>query len=395
MSLNAVSNLEAFRDQISQFFRDALPRDIREKCYNGAPIPKSDHVRWQKILGEKGWLAPSWSAEYGGPGWDSVKRFIFDEEMHVACAPRANLIALDLLGPVLIEFGTEEQKQRFLPGILASDDWWCQGFSESGAGSDLAALSTRAERDGDEYIVNGTKLWTSYAHDADWMFCLCRTSQEEKKQAGISFILIPMSVPGITVSPIRTVGGIHTVNEVVIDNVRVPVTHLVGREGQAWEITRFLLGHERLVGAGLGPSAKLVTAIKHLSGKKMYEGAPLADAPRFIERLASLEIELYTLKCTAYRVLADDAAGRAPGPEVSILKLKGAEIQQNLTELLMEIGGANALGDPSSFADAEASIVPLEEAFLAYQYFDRRKVSIYGGASEIQRNIISKRILKV
>jgi len=390
--LDESPELIAFRQDVREFLRRQIPTDIRERVRAGAPIAKSDHIQWQKVLAKRGWLAPNWDKKYGGPGWDSTRRFVFDEEYHLACAPRANLIGLDLLGPVIIAYGTEDQKQRFLPPILSSDEWWCQGFSEPGAGSDLAALSTRAERDGDHYVISGTKLWTSYAHEADWMICLCRTSREEKKQAGISFILVPVSDPNITVSPIRTLAGVHTVNEVQLDDVRVPVSYLVGAEGQAWEITRFLLGHERLVGAGLGPSAKLVQSIRDLLRRKLREGDELAQDPSFRERLAFLELDLLVLKMTANRVLADEQVGRAPGPEVSILKVKGATLQQDLTELLMEVGGRNALVDPSSAA--VDSGIALEELYLSYQYFDRRKVSIYGGASEVQRNIIARDLLR-
>lgn len=385
-------SLAGFREEVRAFLHDEVPSDIRELVRVGAPVAKADHIRWQKRLAARGWLAANWDREYGGPGWDSARRLIFDEEYHLACAPKANLIGLDLLGPVIIAFGTAEQKARFLPPILASDEWWCQGFSEPGAGSDLAALSTRAERLGDEYVINGTKLWTSYAHEADWMICLCRTSKEEKKQSGISFILVPMDVPGISVSPIITLAGVHTVNEVRLEDVRVPVCCLVGAPGQAWEITRFLLGHERLVGAGLGASAKLIQSVRELIGRKADEPGSLASDPGFRERLALLDIELLALKMTAYRVLADEQVGRAPGPEVSILKVKGAALQQDLTELLMEIGDRSALVDPKS-VNGPCEIA-WEELYLSYQYFDRRKVSIYGGASEVQRNIIARGLLR-
>ena len=384
--------LAEFRREVRTFLDNAVPPDLREMVRVGAPVPKTDHIRWQRRLAAKGWLAPGWDVENGGTGWDPAHRLVFDEEYHLACAPKSNLIGLDLLGPVVIAFGTPEQKARFLPPILSSDEWWCQGFSEPGAGSDLAALSTSAERTRDGYVINGTKLWTSYAHEADWMICLCRTSRSEKKQAGISFILVPMADAGVTVNPILTLAGVHTVNEVRLEDVRVPSSNLVGGEGQAWDITRFLLAHERLVGAGLGPSAKLVQSIGGLlRGRRGQDMAP-ACAAGFRERLAYLEIELLALKLTAHRVLVGEQAGQAPGPEVSILKVRGATLQQDLTELLMEVGGRSALVDPKSVG--HDSGIAFEELYLSYQYFDRRKVSIYGGASEVQRNIIARGLLR-
>lgn len=380
-----------FRLEVRAWLLANLPAELARKVRQGEHVTKAEHVMWQKIQAAKGWLVPSWSAEWGGPGWGPVERFIFDEEAHRAGMPRANLPGIDLLGPVLIAYGTEEQKRELLPRIIDSQDWWCQGFSEPGAGSDLAALSMRAVRDGDDYIVNGTKLWTSHAQNSNKIMCLVRTSTEGPKQAGISFLLIDMEQPGVTVSPIITVGGLHHVNQVVIENVRVPVSNLVGSEGQGWEITRSLLGHERLLGAWIGSSFKFLAELKDLVRREL----PETGYTELRNRIARTEIELTALNMTAYRVLADEIAGKAPGPEVSVLKLKGSEIQQRLTELLVEVAGPLAMIDPQSLTGNVGIMLPDDMAYLNQQAMDRRKMSIYGGAREIQHNIIANRILRV
>jgi len=381
----------AFRLEARAWLAASLPAELARKVRQGEHVTKAEHIEWQKIQAAKGWLVPTWSEEWGGPGWGPVERFIFDEEAHRAGMPRANLPGIDLLGPVLITYGTEDQKRELLPRIITSEDWWCQGFSEPGAGSDLAALSMRALRDGDDYIVNGTKLWTSHAQNSNKIMCLVRTSTEGPKQAGISFLLIDMEQPGVTVSPIITVGGLHHVNQVTIEDVRVPVSNLVGSEGQGWEITRSLLGHERLLGAWIGSSFKFLAELKELVRREL----PETGYAELRTRIARTEIELTALNMTAYRVLADEIAGKAPGPEVSVLKLKGSEIQQRLTELLVEVAGPLAVIDPQSLpADAD-TMLPDDMAYLNQQAMDRRKMSIYGGAREIQHNIIANRILRV
>ena len=289
MNLDIGPDAEALRDEFRAFFAASLPKDLSERTFNGQKVSKGEHQAWQRTLAEKGWLAPSWSREWGGPGWGPVERFIFDEELALAGAPRANIPSIDLLGPVLIEFGTQAQKEYYLPRILSGEDWWCQGFSEPQAGSDLAALQMRAKRDGDDYVVSGTKLWTSWAHMANKIFCLVRTSTEGPKQAGISFLLIDMEQPGVTVNPILTLGGMHAVNEVVIDEVRVPASNLVGKEGGAWDITKFLLGHERLVGAGIGPNMALMRQLKEKLKKPGPDGGPLKEDDAFALRAAEIE----------------------------------------------------------------------------------------------------------
>lgn len=388
MNIAFTPEQERFRAEARAWLAANLPAGLARKVLDGAKVSKAEHLAWQRALGARGWLAPGWPAEQGGAGWGPVERFIFDEEANLAGAPRANMPAIDLLGPVLIAFGTEEQKRRFLPAILRSDDWWCQGFSEPGAGSDLAALSTRAIRDGDDYVVNGTKLWTSHAQVSNWIFCLVRTSIEERKQAGISFLLIHMEQPGVTVGPIVTIGGLHHVNQVTLEDVRVPVANLVGAEGQGWDIAKFLLGHERILGAWIGSSARLLRDLKALTRREA------AGDARLWTRIARVEIELMALRLTAFRVLADEVAGRTPGPEVSVLKLKGSEIQQRLSELQIEAAGPLAAIDPLSLDEADAIALPHDIAYLTQQFLDRRKMSIYGGAREIQHNIIASRILR-
>ena len=386
MDLAIGPEAEALRAEMRAFLAESLPPELARKTLFGEKLSKDEHQRWQRILEKKGWLAPSWSKQWGGTGWGPLERFIWDEESALAGAPRLNIPSLDLLGPVLIAFGTDEQKREHLPRILSGEDWWCQGFSEPQAGSDLAGLQMRAVRDGDDYIVTGTKLWTSWAQMANRIFALVRTSTDGPKQAGISFLLIDMEQSGVTVSPIITIGGMHAVNEVQITDVRVPVSNLVGKEGDAWEITKFLLGHERLVGAGIGPSMALA--------RQLRAKLSASDRDDLALRVAETESDLLALRYTAYRVLADELSGKAPGPEVSVLKIRGGEIQQALTELLMEVGEIEALTHPGSLPKDE-TIVPYEHAYMAQQFFDRRKLTIYGGSSEIQRNIIARRLINV
>ncbi len=392
MDLSIPAEAKALRLEFRAFLAESLPEALSRKTLFGQKLSKAEHQQWQRILQAKGWLAPSWSKQWGGPGWGPLERFLWDEESALAGAPRANIPSLDLLGPVIIEFGTEAQKEYFLPRILSGEDWWCQGFSEPQAGSDLAALKMRAVRDGDHYVVNGTKLWTSWAHMANKIFCLVRTSTDGPKQAGISFLLIDMEQPGIEVNPILTLGGMHAVNEVQITDVRVPVDNLIGKEGDAWTITKFLLGHERLVGAGIGPSLALARQLRAALDRAGADGQPMGSDPILRHRVAEVETDLMALRYTAYRVLADELSGKAPGPEVSVLKIRGGEIQQALTELLMEVTEIQGLAHPLMLPEG---VVPFESAHMSQQYFDRRKLTIYGGSSEIQRNIISRRLLHV
>lgn len=380
---------EAFRAELRAFIEAELDPEVRARVGQGAYVTKPEHQAWQRKLAAKGWLAPNWPKENGGAGWNSVRRFIYDEETALMDTPRGNVAAIDLVGPLVCAFGSEAQKARLLPGILNSDDWWCQGFSEPGAGSDLASLRTKAVRDGDDWIVTGTKLWTSHAHNANWMFALVRTSDHPKKQGGISYLVFPMESPGVSVSPIITLGGVHAVNQVFLDGVRVPSENLLGQEGNAWSMTGYVLGLERLVGAGIGHSQRLLKQLRDL-----MEAGPLASDRAFRDRVAALHTDVLALKYTAHRVLAAEMAGESAGTIVSVLKLKGAAVQQDLAEAIMEAAGPVAALSPR----AEKLDLPLDEAELlwaATTYLDRRKLSIYGGSSEIQRNIVSRRILKI
>ena len=400
MDLNLTAEERAFQDHVRGFLRANIPPAIKRKVDLGLKLVKDDYVVWQRILHGQGWIAPSWPKEYGGPGWSPVQRFLYEEELAAASSPRLITFGLKMLGPVLIEFGTDEQKARFLPRILASEDWWCQGFSEPGAGSDLASLTTRAERDGDHYVVNGQKTWTTLAQYADWIFCLVRTSNEGKKQQGISFLLIDMKTPGVTVRPIKTLDGGQEINDVFLENVRVPVENLVGKENDGWTIAKFLLSHERFGIAGIARSKKQMERVRDIAAKEMKRGCPLIEDARFRERMAEVEIELTALEMTELRLLSEEAAGRKPGPEASILKLKGTQVQQGITELLLEAVGNRAhpfdpsiLEDDWPGADNDGPPVAEHAATVASHYFNWRKASIYGGSNEIQRSIIAKAIL--
>jgi alkylation response protein AidB-like acyl-CoA dehydrogenase len=396
VDLNYTPEEEAFRAEVRAFVRSKLPSDISRKVIENKRLSKEDHVRWQKILYEQGWIAPNWPAEYGGTGWNAVQKHIFEDECAAAGGPRVIAFGVDMVGPVIIAFGSPEQKQRYLPRILSSEDWWCQGYSEPGAGSDLASLKTRAERNGDHYIVNGQKTWNTYGQYADMIFCLVRTSSGGKKQEGISFLLIDMKTPGITVRPIITLEGGHEVNEVWFEDVKVPVENLVGEEGRGWTYAKFLLSHERTGIAGVSRSKRELRYLKHIAAQEQKDGKPLLQDARFRDKVSRLEIDLMALEITDLRVASAEREGRAPGPEASILKIKGTEIQQTLTELMMEAVGPYALPHlPESYGDhwLGERIGPEYAGPLAARYFNYRKVSIYGGSNEIQRNIIAQQIL--
>jgi len=387
---------EAFRDEVRTFIEESYPAEIRTKMENGIKLAREDFVRWQKILHEKGWIAPNWPEKYGGTGWTPMQRHIFDEELGRAQTPMLVPFGLAMVGPVIYTFASEEQKAHYLPRILASEDWWCQGYSEPGAGSDLASLKTRAVRDGDDYIVNGQKTWTTYAQYADWIFCLVRTSTEGKPQEGISFLLIDMKSPGITVKPIRTFDGSAEVNEVFFDDVRVPVANRIGEENKGWTYAKFLLGHERTGIAAVGRSKKQLAKLKEIAAKEMSGGRPLIEDDRFADRIADVELELLGLESVVLNALAEEAKGRPPGPESSLLKIKGTEVQQGLTELLFEaIGPYAAPYVPEALQPGwnEEPIGPDYAMPLAPTYFNWRKASIYGGSNEIQKNIIAKMVL--
>lgn len=384
-----------FREEVRQFFSEHLPKELSEKVRTRRHIKREDAVRWHKILAKKGWIAPGWPVKYGGTGWSSMQRHIWAEEYALAYAPPTLAFGLNLLAPVLLGFASEEQKQHYLPRIYNADDWWCQGYSEPGAGSDLASLKTRAVREGDDYIVNGQKTWTTLGQHADWIFCLVRTSTEGPKQTGISFLLIDMKTPGITVRPIITLDETHEVNEVFFDNVRVPVANLVGEENKGWTYAKYLLGHERTGIAAIGNSKRELNVLKGLALRKQVNGAPLLNDPHFAARIADVEIELMALEMTALSLVADGASSKI-GPEASLLKVKGTEISQAISEMLLEAAGPSGLAFDPAYLNSEIEQCASGDddlAALASHYFNLRKITIFGGSNEVQRNVISKMIL--
>ncbi|MBM0105397.1 acyl-CoA dehydrogenase family protein [Steroidobacter sp. S1-65] len=397
MDLNFTPAELAFRDEVRQFLRDQLPQDIAERVKNGLALRAQDYTRWQKILYQRGWGAPGWPKQFGGPGWGPVEMHIFDEEAAAAGAPRTIPFGLKMVAPVIMAFGSPAQQQRFLPGIISGDVWWCQGYSEPGAGSDLASLKTRAERQGDHYIVNGQKTWNTLGQYADWIFCLVRTDPNApKQQQGISFLLIDMKTPGITVRPIITMDGAHEVNEVWFENVKVPVENRIGEENKGWTYAKFLLGHERTNIAGVGASKRELARLKNIARKETKNGRPLLEDPLFAARVAQVEMDLMALEITNLRALSAESEKRAPGPEASILKIKGTEIQQAISELMMYAVGPYALPfERASIEEGDLHSVagPDYAAPLAANYCNVRKVTIYGGSNEIQRNIIAQMIL--
>ena len=386
----------AFRDEARRFFRTEIPESIRAKLRDGEHLSKEEMVTSQRILNARGWAVPNWPVAWGGQDWSSVQVYLYQDEMQQAYVPSPIAFNTSMVGPVIAQFGSEELKRRFLPRAANADDFWCQGFSEPGSGSDLASLRTRAERKGDKYIVQGQKIWTTLAQYADWIFCLVRTDPGAKAQEGISFLLIDMKSKGITVRPIVTIDGGREVNEVFFDEVEVPADQLVGQENKGWDYAKFLLGNERTGIARVGTSKAKVARIKQLAAMEFVGDAPLLDDPRFRERLAAVEIELKALEVTQLRVVSDERKrekGRQ-NPASSILKLKGSVIQQQLTELMMEVVGPYVMPyQPPDQAQNEPFVGSDYAAAAGPSYFNTRKVSIYGGSNEIQRNIIAKAIL--
>jgi len=398
MDLRFTDEEVAFRDEVRSFFKKNLPENIRRKMVEGKKIGKEDIVAWQRILNKKGWAVPHWAKEWGGTGWSAVKQYIFLDEMQQAPAPSPLQFGVYMVGPVVIAFGNEAQKKKFLPRIANIDDWWCQGFSEPGSGSDLASLKTTAKRVGDHYVVNGQKTWTTLAQYADWIFCLVRTNPDSKKQEGISFLLIDMKSPGVTVRPIQTIDGGREVNEVFFDDVKVPVENLVGEENKGWDYAKFLLGNERFGIARVGLSKERIRRLKELAAIERVGGRPMIEDERFRSKITAVEVELKALEMTQLRVVAAHRNGsKKPDPASSILKIKGSEIQQTISELLFEVVGPYGLPyQPAQIEDDrvnEPPIGPDYAAPLAPTFFNWRKISIYGGSNEIQKNIIAKAIL--
>jgi alkylation response protein AidB-like acyl-CoA dehydrogenase len=391
MDLNYSKEELAFRDEVRTWLEANLPADLRLKGEDGESYTKEELLRWHKILAKKGWVAPAWPKEWGGPDWDVTQRYIFEEECGQAGTPPIVPFGVTMCAQVLLKFGSDAQKERFLPRIYNGDDFWVQGYSEPGSGSDLASLKTRAERKGDKYVVNGQKIWTTMGQHGDWIFCLVRTNLDTKiRQEGISFLLIDMKTPGITVRPLILMDGGHEVNEVFFENVEVPLENLVHEEDKGWTVAKYLLGHERLNTGRIGGSKRELARLKAFAAEQTDgQGKALMDDPRFRDRLSRVEVELMALEITNLRFLDAMRGGRPPGADVSMLKIRGTEIQQALTELMYQAAGpmaapfkATGSQDAVAFDDALAGLAP--------RYANYRKTSIYAGSNEIQRNIIAK-----
>jgi|TARA_R100000005_G_scaffold94816_1_gene73999 hypothetical protein len=380
----------AFRDEVRAFFAEAYDSELQARL-NNLETFKEAVIDWQKRLYRKGWIAPGWPKEYGGTGWNATQKFIYETERSAAGIRDVIPFGLNMVGPVIYAFGNEEQKARFLPGILQSDDWWCQGYSEPGAGSDLASLKTRAVREGDEYVVTGAKIWTSYAQYADWIFCLVRTSNEGKKQNGISFLLIDMKSPGIKVNPIVSIDNHHSLNEVEFNEVRVPVANLIGEQDKGWTYAKALLAHERTAIAGVADSKRSLAETRAFAEREVNGGKSLLSDPLFQKRLSDIEIELMALEFTELRVLATVAAGGAPGAESSMLKIKGTEMQQAVQELRMEVAAYYQGVLPNDLTPEQLGHGFGSQARQTYMY--GRASTIYGGSNEVQKNIIAKAVL--
>ncbi len=390
MDMNFTPEEIAFRDEVRAFLAQNLKPELSDKVGDGEHLGKAEMEAWHAILNQRGWLANHWPESHGGPGWTAVQKYIFEHECAIAHAPRIVPFGVNMLGPVLIKYGNEAQKAHWLPRILNGDDWWCQGYSEPGAGSDLAGVKTTAVRDGDHYIVNGQKTWTTLGQHANMIFCLVRTDPAAKKQSGISFLLIDMKTPGIELRPIITLDGAHEVNEVFFTDVRVPAENLVFEENKGWDCAKYLLTYERTNIAGVGFSIAALAKLKKAAAKVQKNGKPLLDDPLFAARVAKVEIDLENMKTTNLRVIAAVAGGGVPGAESSMLKIRGTVIRQELTSLLRRAMGPYAR--PLAGAGVEHP-GPQEAAHAASSYFNNRKLSIFGGSNEIQRNIISKMIL--
>ena len=398
MDLNYTEEQRVFRDEVHSFLKANLPARLSDKVKQGQTLTKQDHEEWHAILNEQGWLAGNWPREFGGAGWNAVQRHIFEDEMTQANAPRIVPFGLAMLGPVLQKFGSKEQQDHYLPRLLNGDDWWCQGYSEPGAGSDLASVRTTAEREGDHYIVNGQKTWTTLGQHANMIFCLVRTSKEGKQQEGISFLLVDMDSPGIEVRPIILIDGEPEVNEVFFDNVKVPVANLVGEENKGWTYAKYLLTHERTNIAGVGFANAGLENLKRIARAELSGERPLIENPHFAAGIAILEIDLMAMSTTNLRVISQAAAGQAPGAESSMLKIKGTTIRQGINALTRSAVGPYAMPFASEALEEGSNAEPVGPEYATSataQYLNNRKLSIYGGSNEIQRTIISKAILEL
>ena len=396
MNLEFSPNDLAFQAEVRAFLKAELSPKLADKVRHNKDLTKDDMESWHATLNKRGWLAQDWPKQYGGAEWTPVQQQIFEDESAAAGAPRIIPFGLKMLAPVLMKFGSDAQKQYYLPRILSGEDWWCQGYSEPGAGSDLASLKTRAVRDGDHYVINGQKTWTTLCQYANKIFCLVRTSTEGKQQEGISFILIDMDTPGITVRPIILLEGTHEVNEVFFDNVRVPAENLIGEENKGWTYAKYLLTHERTNIAGVGLSKAAFDEVKRIARAETVRGVPLIEDPYFAARLAKIEMELDALATTNLRVLSDPNAASQAGPISSMLKIKGTEIRQSINDLARRAAGPYAMPFISEALDEGYNGEPVGPEYtlgVAPDYFNNRKITIFGGSNEIQRGIISKMVM--
>ncbi|MGP1358044.1 acyl-CoA dehydrogenase family protein [Roseicyclus sp.] len=394
MDLSYSPEERAFQAEVRAFLAERLPQDIAARVRARKELTKSDMARWHAILNGRGWLAGPWPRAFGGQAWGPVERHIFEEECCRADAPRIVPFGVSMLGPVLMAFGTPEQQAEYLPRILDGRDWWCQGYSEPGAGSDLASLRTRAVREGESYIVNGQKTWTTLGQHANRIFCLVRTKAESKPQEAISFLLIDLDTPGIEMRPIRLIEGGYEVNEVFFTDVRVPVGNLVGAENEGWTIAKFLLGHERTGIAGVGFSLQALEQVKALARRVIRNGRPLIENTLFAARLARVEAELEAMRITNLRMLTRAQAGGRLTTEPSMLKVKGTVIRQEINDLARRALGPAAAPFPSEALEGNLAVAPEDHARNAASYFNNRKISIYGGSNEIQRNILAKGLMQ-
>lgn len=395
MDIDYAPEDEAFRAEVRAFIAENKPKIVADKRARGEELTREDYLAWHKACYKKGWAAPKWPVEHGGTGWTVTQKYIWGEESAKAEVIPPLPFGMSMLAPVIMAYGSDAQKAEVLPKILSGDVWWCQGYSEPGSGSDLASLKTKAVREGDHYIVNGQKTWTTLAQHADWIFCLVRTDPDVKKQMGISFLLIDMKTPGITVNPIITLEGGHEVNEVFLDNVKVPVENRVGNENEGWTYAKFLLSHERSGIAGVASSKRSIEKLKTIARTEFSNGASLWDDTDFRSNISDISIQLTALEYTELRTLASESAGKGPGPEASLLKVRGTEIGQRIDELIVEATGYYSMpfrGGPAS----DSNVFPVGPEYadgVAGTYFNDRKTSIFGGSNEIQRNIMAKAVL--
>ena len=396
MDLNYTEQDIKFRDDVRNFIKNNLPHDTQKRILNGGKYSKDEIINWQKALFKNKWFADNWPKKYGGCEWTAMQKYIFDQETALANTPQIIPFGVTMVGPVIIEFGTEQQKKNFLPKILNSEHWWCQGYSEPGAGSDLASLKTKAISDGENYIINGTKTWTTLAQYADWMFCLVRTDNDCKPQEGISFVLIDMKSKGITVDPIITLDDSHEINTVYLEDVVVPKQNLIFEENKGWTVAKYLLSHERTSIAQVARSKSAVKKLKYIAANETYENKSLIRNSRFRDKLTELEMDLHALEFSELRILSEEAKGSSPGPEASFLKIRGSELQQKISELTLEaVGSFGLIKSENNLNENTNEFTPGPEYAnnVGQDYLNLRKTTIYGGSNGIQKNILSKMVL--